>query len=175
MHERNALVLIDIQREYVTEGRPFHIRSIGPSLENAKKLLENARTEGWAIAHVRHLQEGKIFNDNSEFSDFVSGFEPRIGEREIVKNQFSCFSSPEFSQMMERLQEYRIHVIGYGSTMCCLSTIVEGYHRGFQMVFVHDASNAKKMDRFGEESHHAHVTEILSTFAEVLPTKRIAG
>ncbi|SDX23548.1 Nicotinamidase-related amidase [Marininema mesophilum] len=174
MNERNALVLIDIQREYVTEGRPFYIRSIGPSLENAKTMLEKARTEGWMVVHVRHLQEGEIFNADSEFSDFVQGFEPRIGEREITKYKFSCFSSEEFSEMMDRLKEYRIHIVGYGSTMCCLSTIVEGYHRGHQMIFIHDASNAKEMDKFSEESHHAHATEIMATFADVATTQEIS-
>ena len=92
MTDSKVLVVIDVQREYVTPGRPFHIKSIGPSLENAKNMLTHARGEGWPIVHVRHLQDGEIFNRESEFSDFVEGFAPQAGELEISKGNYSCFS-----------------------------------------------------------------------------------
>ena len=168
----NVLVVIDIQKEYVTEGRPFYIRNIGSSLKSAKATLEYARTKVWKIIHVQHIQEGNLFNPKSEFSSFVEGFEPKTGESAIIKGDFSCFSSTDFTHIMQDFRDSQIYIIGYGSGMCCLSTIIDGYHRGFKMNFVSDASSAKaKM--FDEATTHAHMTDAISTFAKVLKSSEI--
>lgn len=173
---QKVLVVVDIQREYVTPGRPFHIASIGPSLENARRVLETARRSGWPIYHVRHLQDGAIFNRDNEHSRFVQGFEPLADEREIHKGNFSCYSAPEFAEAMARhaARGDELVLVGYGSTMCCLSTIIEGYHRGQKMTFVQDASCAKASTRFGEEGLHAHATDIIATYARVVRTDQLS-
>jgi ureidoacrylate peracid hydrolase len=172
---QKILVVVDIQREYVTPGRPFHIQSIGPSLENARRVLAAARKRGWPIYHVRHLQSGSIFSRDNEHSQLVPGFEPQAGEREIHKGDFSCYSAPEFAEAMRQHGERgdEIVLIGYGSTMCCLSTLIEGHHRGQKQTFVSDASNAKASSRFGEESLHAHAVDIISTYARVVTASQV--
>jgi nicotinamidase-related amidase len=65
---QKVLVVVDIQREYVTPGRPFHIQSIGASLENGRRVLAAARSKGWPVYHVRHLQNGAIFTRDNEYS-----------------------------------------------------------------------------------------------------------
>ena len=67
-----ALIVIDIQREYISTGRSFHIGSIGPSLQNAYLMLQHARKEGWPIVHVQHLQDGNLFNAASDTSDSLT-------------------------------------------------------------------------------------------------------
>ncbi|WNG50539.1 cysteine hydrolase [Archangium minus] len=174
---QKVLVVVDVQREYVTPGRAFHIASIGPSLENGRRVLETARSKGWPIYHVRHLQAGAIFNQDDAYSGFVQGFEPQGDEREIHKGNFSCYSAPDFAEAMSRhaARGDEVIIIGYGSTMCCLSTIIEGYHRGQKMVFVSDASRAKASARLSEESLHAHATDIISTYARVVTTQQLVG
>jgi ureidoacrylate peracid hydrolase len=170
-----ALVCIDIQKEYETEGRPFFIRGIEESLKNAKRVLEHARQRKWTIYHVRHERDGEPFQKGSPLAGFVVGFEPRAGELEIVKGDFSCYSAPEFAR---RLQEHLLEevvVIGYGSTKCCMGTIVDGYHRGQKFVYVADASNAKRTEAFDERSLHDHATEILKSFARVTTTDELLG
>jgi ureidoacrylate peracid hydrolase len=56
-----TLVLVDIQREYTTSGRPFHLRGIAPSLANCRLILEHARHLSWPVMHVQHVQEGPVF------------------------------------------------------------------------------------------------------------------
>ncbi|OFZ18140.1 MAG: hypothetical protein A2Z20_06265 [Bdellovibrionales bacterium RBG_16_40_8] len=167
---KNVLLVIDVQKEYTTEGRPFYIRGIGPSLRAGQKILTHARKNNWKVVHIRHLQEGSIFNPNEQFADFVEGFEPRENESHITKGNFSCFSAPEFTSLMNDYRDANIYVIGYGSGMCCMSTIIDGYHRGFKMNFVADASNAKPKG-FDEVTTHAHMTDAITTFANVLQSK----
>ncbi|MCS1350244.1 cysteine hydrolase [Mechercharimyces sp. CAU 1602] len=173
MEKKKALIMIDVQKEYITDGRPFCIETIGPSLEKAKEALEHARDEGWTILHVRHLQEGSIFHPDSEYSQFVSGFEPLPDEHSFIKGDFSCFSSNEFKEFMESLKGHDIYIAGYGSTMCCLATIIDGYHRGFTFTFIHDASSSKRSDQFDEVTRHQHVIDHLSTFAQMVTTAEV--
>lgn len=165
-----ALVVIDIQREYTIPGRKFNISSIGPSLDKAYAMLQFARSEHWPIVHVQHLQDGEIFNRNSDTSDFVDGFVPEKGETHAVKGNYSSYSSPEFVKFVEAHPDHELVVIGYGTTMCCLSTIVDGYHRGHRFALVEDACGARAARGHSEASMHAHAVAILEPFARVTDT-----
>lgn len=162
-----ALVVIDVQREYITPGRGFHIAGIDHSLKNAKRMLDHARAQGWPIMHVQHLQDGELFNRTSEFSHFVEGFHQLEGEDVAAKSKFSAFSSPAFAKFAQDHADDEFLVIGYGTTMCCLSTIIEGFHRGHQFTLVEDACAARAAQAFSEESMHEHAVAILSTFARI--------
>src|SRR3990167_733977 len=147
----NVLILIDIQKEYITKGRPFYLQGIEKSLENCRNLLQFARKNKWEIAHVQHSNgEGAArFDSKSEFYDFVPGFEPLATEKHFIKKDFSCYSSVEFSDYMNKItqtpQENKIYLIGYNSVMCCLSTIEEARRRAHKITFIEDASYAKSI------------------------------
>ena len=55
-----VLVLVDVQKEYITEGRPFCLETIGESLENLRRLLAHGRKMGWKIVHMRHQQNAVL-------------------------------------------------------------------------------------------------------------------
>lgn len=165
-----ALVLIDIQREYVTPGRSFQIQGIGPSLENAYNMLQFARSNGWPIVHVQHLQDGDLFGRESATSDFIDGFVPQDSETLAVKGNFSSFSSPEFERFANEHKDHELVVIGYGTTMCCLSTIVDGYHRGYRFALVEDACAARAARGNSEAAMHTHAVATLQTFARITQT-----
>lgn len=165
-----SLVVIDIQREYVLAGRELRISSIGPSLNNAYAMLQFARSEGWPIVHVQHLQEGNAFNSASDASDFVDGFVPEPGETVAIKSNFSSFSSPTFAQFVSAHVAHEFVVIGYGTSVCCLSTLVEGYHRGHRFALVADACAARAAGAQSEEAMHQAAVLILGAFARLTCT-----
>ncbi len=168
-----VLVVIDIQKEYTTKGRSFYLESAGPSIENARRVLQHSRKMGWPIIHVRHLQNGEIFSPESEYSEFVSDFAPVKGEPVAIKRDYSSFSSPDFEKFLNQYRDRKILIIGYGSTMCCLSTVIDGYHRGYQLNFVSDASCAKSSKRYSEQDLHEHATDIISIYAAISKTSEI--
>lgn len=167
---KNVLLVIDIQKEYATKGRPFHINGIEQSLANAILVLDHARKNNWEIIHIKHLQDGNIFNVNHNESNYIEGFKPMDNEKEFIKRNFSCFSNPDFAIYCEQFKASKIHVIGYNSRMCVLSTIIEGYHRGHYFALVKDASNAKSDDERTEEVMHSTMVSVLSVFADILST-----
>lgn len=170
------LILIDIQREYTTKDRPFYLNNIEKSLQNCKNILAFARENTWEIIHIKHLKmSAPIFNPNSEFSEFAEGFEPITGEKIFIKDLYSCYSSKEFSKLMEENKNSEVIIIGYNSIMCCLSTVIEGYHRRHNLLFVEDASLAKSTPEFSEEDMHVHSISLIKTanYAKVIKTDDI--
>lgn len=186
--KKPVLVVVDIQKEYITPDRPFCLAGIGPSLANAERVLRHARQNGWQVIHVQHLQPSKqaensqsspdtencaIFSADNEFSDFIPGFAPEAGESIAVKSDFSSYSSPAYRELLAACEGRDLYLLGYGSTMCCLATIVDGYHRGHRYRFIADASWSKKSELFTEAARHAHAVDVLRTFCEIRKTEEI--
>lgn len=167
-----ALVVIDIQREYIAPGRAFQIKGIGPSLKNAYAMLRFARTQDWPIVHVQHQQDGDIFNRDADTTDFIDGFVPEANEALAVKGNYSAFSSPAFVKFAADHPDHELIVIGYGTTMCCLSTIVDGYHRGHRFALVEDACAARASGEHSEASMHDHAVAILGPFCRRTHTEK---
>ncbi len=172
---KKTLVVIDIQSEYISSGRPFCIETINGSLQNARVMLNYARKEKWNIIHVRHLQEGSIFNKDSEYVNYIDGFSPLAGEFEVEKSQYSCFSAQAFENIVRETGESEFVVIGYGTSMCCLATIIEGFHRGYKFSIVQDATRALADKNISEESMHTHAIAILARFSRVTDLRQEVG
>lgn len=171
--DRKILVLIDVQKEYSTEGRAFYIENIRETLTRAKKILEFAREKNWKIIHVKHEQDGEIFNRNSEFSDYIEGFLPLGEEYKFIKNNYSCYTNREFKEIMERNIENDIYVMGYSSTMCILSTIIDGYHRKNKIIYIEDASDAKPEEGVTSRELHKYMKIVLAKYCKLMDTENV--
>ena len=166
-----TLILIDFQKEYQTPGRDFYIQGIEESLQKSSQILSFARKNAWNIIHVKHYRENaqgdKLFSKESPFSDYINEFRPKENEKEIIKYLYSSFSAPEFEQELQKQPDSPIFIIGYNTAMCVLSTIIEGYHRGYKMTLLKDASSAKSDGITPAKERHDMLTSVLSIFGEV--------
>jgi ureidoacrylate peracid hydrolase len=168
-----TLILMDIQREYTTAGRPFYMQGIAPSLSNAKRLLDQARAHGWSVIHVQHLQNGPVFNLDGEYGAFVPGFEPEHGEAHVIKSKLSAYTNVSFQMLIDAAlaRGTELIVAGYGSTMCCLATVTSGALFGHRYTFVHDASWARSSGPECPEAEvHRYATATLGLHAKIAST-----
>ena len=171
--DMSVLVLVDVQREYTTPGRPFFLNGIEPSLQNCRRLLAYWRHMSWPVAHVRHLQKGRhVFAPGSEYSDFVDGFHPKVSEMLFTKEALSCFSARGFEELLESSAAAPVYLAGYNSAMCCLATLVDAHNRGYRLRYVADASMARTRDGDPVAAHEV-LTSALSAFADVVATDSV--
>ncbi|MCQ2586160.1 MAG: isochorismatase family protein [Treponema sp.] len=49
---KTALLIIDMQNDFVLPGRPFCVDGALPSVSNIRKLLDFARSSSWTVIHV---------------------------------------------------------------------------------------------------------------------------
>ncbi|MCW5731732.1 MAG: isochorismatase family protein [Alphaproteobacteria bacterium] len=163
-----ALIVVDIQREYFTPGRPFYLSDGAGSLEQARAVLGHARANGFNIVHVQHLQDGAVFNKDGEFGRFVEGFEPEAGEHRIVKSQLAAYTNPAYGPLIDGFKGEPIYVMGYGSSMCCLATIVTGASVGHRYTLIADASWARSPGGgISEDAMHRHMVAALGIHGSI--------
>ena len=168
-----VLVLVDVQKEDVTEGMPFCLETIATSLENLQKLQAHAREKGWKVVHMKHQQNSEVFAYGSEFSEFIDGFEAAEGELVMTKSDFSCFSCPDFQALMDKSRNREIILAGYSAAMCCLSTLIDAHHRGYEFTFVSDATCARRTKRYDEQDMKEHIVDILNAYGNVITTRQV--
>lgn len=172
---KQLVLAIDIQQEYTAKDRPFYISNIYPSLLNAKKILNSARLNAVPIWHIQHQRkEGEgVFSAQSGFINFISGFEPLSNEPIFIKHQYSSFSCDEFLQKVTAFNPQNIIVLGYGSSMCCLCTIIDGVHRGFNFILAEDASASRSFPFADSEEMHFAAIKIIRQYATVDTSQKI--
>jgi len=167
---KQLILAIDIQKEFITEGRQYHIRGIEPSLINAKKIISHARKNNIPLWFMQHQQDNRCFIKNDPLSALIDGFEPKENELLFTKSMYSCFSSNEFSEKLAEANPEEIIIIGYGSSMCCLCTTIEGIHRGYRFTLIEDATASANFPHANEEEMHRSAYHILRQYAKVIKT-----
>lgn len=163
------LVLVDMQREYVEEGRPLYLRDIGDSLARCKRLLDTARQRHWDVAHIFWRRSGPMFNPKTPYWEAIDGFHARAtSERVFFKAEPSAYSNELFARMMEERQPAMTYLAGYQGTLACLCTLVDAHDRRHNMAFVGDGSHSAATEAGGEMQTHRTLIEIVRQFGEVI-------
>lgn len=168
------LVLVDMQREYVEEGRPLYLRDIGESLARCKRLLDTARQRHWDVAHMFWRRSGPMFNPKTPYWEAIDGFHARAtSERVFFKAEPSAYSNELFARMMEDRQPAVTYLAGYQGTLACLCTLVDAHERRHNMAFVGDGSHSAATDAGGEVQTHRTLIEIVRQFGDVIATEEL--
>lgn len=166
---KKILLVVDIQKEYSTQGRPFYINGINEMLRHAKKILAYAREHDWEIIHVIQIQTGEVFALKSEYSQVVEGFEAKSGEVVYIKNHASCYSNKYFSQYFERLKNREIMVIGCGLPEAIALLMVNASQMGNSFTLLKEVMQQAEMRKFFEEqTERMNVTSRFVTMEEVI-------
>ncbi|QPC41904.1 isochorismatase family protein [Kaustia mangrovi] len=170
------LVMVDMQREYVEEGRPLYLHEIDGSLARCKALLDTARARNWDVAHVFWRCSGPLFNPRTPYWEAIDGFHARAtSEKVFFKSEPSAYSSETFARMMADRQPAVTYLAGYQGTLACLWTMVDAHERGHDMVFVGDGSHSAATDAAGEAQTHSTLVEIVRQFADVVSVQEVVG
>jgi nicotinamidase-related amidase len=170
-HIKPTLVVVDIQREYIMQG-PFLLDGIAPSLENCRCVLAHARRHSWSILHVRHVAQGPVFA--GERAEFIDGFTPSFNEPTFIKNEISPYTNAQFAEVMMASKNTDVFVMGYGSTQCCLATIVGGSALGLRHSLISDASWARALSTdMSEADSHRYATEIVRLHGNITSTRQV--
>jgi nicotinamidase-related amidase len=169
-----VLVLVDMQQEYEVAGRPLALSGIAPALENCRLALDHARESGIQIAYVRWIG-APLFQAGTRFARWIEGFEPHGCDMIFDRDRPSCYASPAFADAMERSGAPLV-VAGFAGEAACLSTAVDGFHRGQDVTFLSDASASHDLEGISADEIHRSVSAVMRVFADVTDTASwIAG
>jgi nicotinamidase-related amidase len=168
---RPLICFVDLQVEYIAGNRELALTGREPWTSNCRKLLSAARARRLPIAHFRQLRPESFFNEATEFAGWIEEFRPRPFEMVFERSKPSCYTAERFSEFMRSLSEPTMLLAGLTGAGACLATAVESHHRGHRCFFVADASSTPSLDDLGEATSHRFVSELMRSYAEVIPTQ----
>ena len=162
-HASIALVLIDMQNDFVAPGAPACVAGAAATLPALRSLLGLARAQGWAVVHItrehrpdgsdvelfrrRAFQNGQgICVAGTPGADIVPELAPLPGEYRLRKRRFSAFLFTEFDALLRRLGVCTLVLGGTQYPNCIRATAVDAMARDYHTVVVTDACSAQSAE-----------------------------
>jgi len=174
---KRALIVIDVQNEYVSGNLRIEYPSIELSLANIAKTMDAAQAAGIPVVVVQHLAAASspLFARGSQ----AAALHPLVAERPrdllVEKQQASALSGTELGAWLRERSIDTLTVIGYMTHNCDDSTVRQAHHQGWKVELLHDATGSlpyrNSMGSASAEEIHRVFTVVMHTgFAAVLGT-----
>jgi nicotinamidase-related amidase len=163
------LVLVDMQREYIAQPRLMALPDAQGALDNCRAALAHARGLGLPVAFMRLFNRSAFFNAATPFSHWIEGFEPMGCDMVFERERPSCYSSPQFANVMNHAAADLV-IAGFAGETACLATAIDAFHRDQRITFLSDASASHALDDIPAADTHAAVTKIIGLYAQTLDT-----
>lgn len=181
---RTALVLIDMQEEFVTErGGPYRVPEAARRVPAMRRLLDGFRARGLPVLHTAFaathgfrdrprlgaLMPNRApdagFDDADLFREarFVPELAPVGDEVVILKPSYGAFYDTPLQTILERAGVENVVLAGTLTDCCVGTTARQAYERGFGAVVASDATATSL-----PEMHDAELSVLRRSFARVL-------
>jgi nicotinamidase-related amidase len=187
MSENSALIIIDMQNDFVLPGAPACVAGALASIPNIVRVLEKFRKQGLPVFHLvrEYRKDGsdveitrqKSFLNNASYAvpgtkgcEMVEELKPVEGEYRIVKNRFSGFMNTELDFILHRLGIQNLAVCGTQYPNCVRSTIFDAVSYGYHVTLVTDAASAQT-----DEIAQANITDIKNIGVTCIDTETFCG
>ena len=174
---KRALVVIDVQNDYVGGNLPIEYPLVDDSLANIGRAMAAAKAAGIAVVAVQNILAATApfmaqASPGAELHDTVAS---RGWDHYIAKKLPSAFADTDLESWLRQREIDTVTIVGYMTHNCDLSTVIQGMHLGFQMELLSDASGSLPYaNRAGsataEEIHRVLTVVMQARFAAVLNT-----
>jgi nicotinamidase-related amidase len=169
--EKTALLIIDMQNDFVLEGKPLKVAGARAVVPKIQSVLAEFRKRALPVFHVLrvHRQDGsdveihrKELFRKSPFA--VSGthgaavideLAPHYGEYILPKVRMSAFIGTELDLMLRTLHVTKIVICGIQTPNCIRTTVFDGCAYNYPVILVDDATGASS-----DEVHRANVRDM---------------
>ena len=115
-----ALLIIDMQNDFVLPGRPVTVTGALATVPNIRRLLDAFRARGWPVLHLTRayradgsdveqfrreafLRGPQYLLPGTPGAEIVEELQPRPGEHVLVKPRFSAFLGTPLDLLLRRL------------------------------------------------------------------------
>lgn len=177
-----ALVLIDYQNEYVDGAMPLG-QAGTKAIENARLLLDKARTQDIPIFHITHhgADNSNVFDPLTDNVKIVPALQPQDDETIIVKKHPNAFYDTQLQALIKNANKSQIIFAGFMSHMCISSSVRAAFDLGFDNIVCHDACatrdlpNAKKEAISAEIMHATAMAALQDRFAALVSTDELVN
>lgn len=150
--KRTALVLVDLQNDYFSQGR-FELEDTDKAAKQAKSLLTHFRAQQLPVIHIQHIFEDEnapFFTANTQGVEIEASVKPIEGEPVVVKHQIDSFIDTSLEQTLVESGIERLVVVGAMAQACVQSICRSATNKGYLCEVISDAIAAPKLN-YGEQ------------------------
>ena len=172
-----ALIVIDVQNEYVTGDLPIEYPPVQTSLTNIGRAMDSAQAAGIPVIIVQHdsPEASPLFAKGSEGWQLHPVVASRPRDHHISKTMPSAFTGTDLAQWLNERQIDTLTVTGYMAHGCDAATILHAAHGGLTVEFLTDASGSVPYENAAgkasaEELHRVFSVVFHSRLAAVATT-----
>jgi nicotinamidase-related amidase len=174
---RRALLLIDVQNEYITGTLPIEYPDVRVSLANIARAAQGALAAGIPIVVVQQSAPvgSPIFAKGSEGWKLHDTVASLRRAHHIEKSLPSAFAGTDLAEWLHRTGIDTIVIAGYMTQNCNDATARQAVHEGWAVEYLEDATGALAYaNRAGqvsaEQIHKVYCVVLQSRFAAVMST-----
>lgn len=139
-----ALILIDCQNTY-REGI-MALEGVEPALQQARLLLEKARTLNIPVIHIQHDSgEGTPYDVRAHIGQIADVVAPIAGEEVITKHYPNSFVGTTLDDVLKAHGIKNIVLAGFMTHMCVNSTAHGGFNLGYAPTVVASATATRAL------------------------------
>jgi len=172
-----ALLVIDVQNEYVGGGLTIEYPPLQQSLPNIGRAIDHAGRSGVPVVVVQNIAPAgsPLFAPGTPGAELHDVVTARHHDHLIVKSLPNAFARTDLASWIATHGIDTLTVLGFMTHNCVDSTIRHALHAGLKVEFLHDASGsvsyANRAGRVDARAiHHAFSVVLQSRFAAVLST-----
>ncbi len=167
---RRALVVIDVQNDYVDGALPIEYPEVHSSLANIARAMDAARGAALPVVVVQHSSpsDSPVFAKNTPGWNLHDVVRARSWDHYVEKSLPSAFAGTDLGQWLQHRQIDTLTVVGYMTHNCDDSTIKQAVHEGFAVEFLADAAGAVSYENL---AGRASAAEIHRVFAVVMQSR----
>jgi len=161
--ERTALLVIDMQNDFVREGAILEVPKIRSQIPKIKKLIATCRELEIPVIYTRQVyradsdvmplvlemlpllgKEG--LRDGTPGAEIYGELEPKLGDITVRKMGFNAFYNTDLESVLRNIKGRRIVdtliICGTVTNVCCESTARDAFERDYKVVFGSDITSA---------------------------------
>lgn len=188
--EKSALLVIDMQNDFVAEGYPMEVPMARRKLPQMQGVVQDCRAAGIPVIYTEHILLDSFnvsplestynpallsagMRKGSLGAKVVDDLKPEESDVVIQKHRYDAFHNTALDTVLKTIrglhQVDTVIIIGTLTEVCCESTARSAYMRDYKVAFISDATGA-----LSEEAQAATEKNIASFFGRVLTTGQLA-
>jgi len=183
---RPALLIIDMQNDFVLEGKPLRVAGAGTVIPKILAVLAEFRKRSLPVFHILrvHRPDGsdveiirqELFRKqpfavvDTMGAAVIDELTPFEGEYVLTKTRMSAFIGTELDLMLRTLGVTDLVVCGIQTPNCIRTTVFDGIAYNYPVVLVDDATGAAS-----EEVHRANIRDMQNIGVKIVLAANMAG
>jgi nicotinamidase-related amidase len=183
---RPALLIIDMQNDFVLEGKPLKVAGARTVIPQIQSVLAEFRRRSLPVFHVLrvHRPDGsdveiirqELFHKQpfavmgTHGAAVIDELTPQKGEYVLTKTRMSAFIGTELDLMLRTLGIMSLVICGIQTPNCIRTTVFDGIACNYPVVLVDDATGASS-----EEVHRANIRDMQNIGVRIIKTANLTA